>query len=61
MLSQRPIKAGSKCNSVLMHYMYIPLMLEEMHKLYTKLCKENGFIKPIEEGDGNLDSPEPKY
>ena len=61
MLSQRPIKADSKCNSVLMHYKYIPFMLEEMQKLYTNLCKENGFIKPIEEEDGNLDSPESKF
>ena len=43
MLSQRSIKAERNFNSILVHYKYIPHMLQEMQKLYTNLCMENGF------------------
>ena len=46
MLSQRSIKAGAKRKSVLVHYKYIPHMIQEMQKLYTNLCRENGFKNP---------------
>ena len=48
-LSQKPIKSGSKPNDVSMHFNIIPTMLKQMHKLYMDLCVENGIIKPNEE------------
>ena len=65
MLSQRTIKAGTKCRSILVHYKYIPHMLQEMQKLYTNFCRENGFnnSKGAEKliiDEWELDSPQSK-
>ena len=65
MLIQRTIKAGTKCRSILVHYKYIPHMLQEMQKLYTNFCRENGFnnSKGAEKliiDEWELDSPQSK-
>ena len=65
MLSQRSIKAERNFNSILVHYKYIPHMLQEMQKLYTNLCTENGFnnSKGAEKliiDEWELDSPQSK-
>ena len=65
MLSQRTFKAGTKCNLISVHYKNIPHMLQEMQKLYTNLCRENGFDKPKEVekliiDECELDSPQSK-
>ena len=65
MLSQKPIRSGSKCNSISVHYKYIPTMLKQIHKLYLDLCIENGMIKLKKEekliiDEWELDSPQSK-
>ena len=65
-LSQKPIKSGSKSNDVSMHFNIIPTMLKQMHKLYMDLCVENGIIKPNEEDklivdEWDLDAPQSKF
>ena len=65
MLSQKPIRSGSKCNSISVHYKYIPTMLKQIHKLYLDLCIENGIIKLKKEekliiDEWELDSPQSK-
>ena len=65
-LSQKPIKSGSKRNDVSMHFNIIPTMLKQMHKLYMDLCVENGIIKPNEEDklivdEWDLDAPQSKF
>ena len=66
MLSQKPIKSGSKSNALLIHYNLIPTMLEQLYKLYFDLCVKNGIIKSEKDGklivdEWDLDVPHSKF